>query len=184
MKTVFPLLLLLLALQVSAQKKFVSYDGSIRGGLLEGESGSAFQLQTVNGIRYKTWSVGFGAGLDYYVARSLPVFLELRKSFGASQKAPFLYAAGGYNFPWLKQSEKEWGYVKADGGLYADAGIGYQIPVLKKSLLYFTLGYAQKAYAMYQSAPVWIDIYPSPPSPTYKMDFTFRRLSVKTGLRF
>ncbi|HET7897958.1 MAG TPA: hypothetical protein VFL47_09820 [Flavisolibacter sp.] len=184
MKTFFPLLLLLFTLQAGAQKNTIAYDGSIRGGLLEGDNGSAFQLQTVNGIRYKTWSAGIGAGLDYYFARSLPVFLELRKSFGSSLKAPFVYAGGGYNFPWLKEEEKEWGFVEANGGLYADAGIGYQIPVLKKSLLFFSLGYSQKAYERLQSPPVWIDIYPSPPMPTYTYQYNLRRISIKTGLRF
>jgi hypothetical protein len=184
MKKWIKLFLLLASLQVAAQKKGLSYEGSVQSGLLEGETGSAFQLQTVNGVTYKTWSAGIGVGLDYYQSRSIPLFLELRKHFGAAQKAPFVYAGSGYNFPWLKASEKDWGYEKAHGGLYMDAGVGYQIPVLKKSLLFFSAGYSQKAYATYTAYPVMIDIYPSPPAQTYKLDYTLRRLSIKTGLRF
>lgn len=183
MKTIFPFLLLLLTLPAISHSQ-TTFESSVRGGLLEGDNGSAFQLQAVNGLRYKTWSVGLGVGLDYYMGRSFPLFFELRRSFGSTQKAPFVYAAGGYNFPWLKEAEKDWGFVKADGGLYTDAGIGYQLPVMKKSLLFFSLGYSQKAYAKYQSAPIWIDFFPSPPAPTIKTDYTFRRLSIKTGLRF
>jgi hypothetical protein len=183
-RNLFKLLLLCIGLPAAAQTKNFTYDGSVAAGLLEGESGSAFQLQTINGVAYKTWSAGVGAGLDYYHSRSIPLFLAVRKSFGTSVKAPFLYAHGGYNFPWLRNVEKEWGYANAIGGLYADAGIGYQVPVLKKSALYFSAGYSQKNYSVEYAYPVYIDIYPAPPSATYKTDNRLRRLSIRMGLRF
>ncbi|HVY74956.1 MAG TPA: hypothetical protein VG890_09015, partial [Puia sp.] len=63
-------------------------------GLLEGESGSSWQLQTVNGMSYKSWFAGIGVGLDYYRLRGIPLFLDLRKTFGHSRNKPFVYADG------------------------------------------------------------------------------------------
>lgn len=177
-------LLLLLGLQTMGQQKRFTYNGSVQAGLLEGEEGSAFQLQAINGVAYKTWSAGVGVGLDYYHSRSIPLFLALQKRFGAAQKAPFVYVNGGYNFPWLNATERGWSYDDAKGGLYADAGIGYQVPVLKKSLLFFSAGYSKKNYSTENVYPIAIDIYPQPWPQTYRMDFGLRRLSIKTGLRF
>lgn len=168
----------------SAQQKKITYEGTVSAGLLEGEAGSAFQLQTVNGVAYKTWSAGVGVGLDYYYSRSVPLFLALRKQFGAAQKAPFVYANGGYNFTWFNDEEKGWSYQDAKGGLYADFGVGYQIRVLKTSMLFFSAGYSQKSFSTVNVYPVIYDVYPAPPSQTYQLDFQLRRLSIKTGLRF
>lgn len=184
MKKWMNLFLLLAGLQAAAQPKTFLYDGRVQAGLLEGEAGSAFQLQTVQGVQWRTWSAGVGAGLDYYHARSFPLFLELRKLLDKGKQAAFVYADGGYNFPWLTPAQKEWSVATTSGGLYADAGIGYQIPVLKKSLLFFAAGYSQKNYSTRNVYPVMIDIYPPPPPSTYKMEYQLRRLSIKTGLRF
>lgn len=180
-------LLLLVGLAVSAQKK-LQLSSTLQAGLLEGERGTAFQLKTVNGVGYKTWAAGIGVGIDYYYSRSLPLFLELRKSFGAAQKAPFVYIDGGANFPWMKAAEKEGNFKKATPGLYYDAGIGYQIPVLKSSLLFFSAGYSQKAFAATYSGyaypyPTFIDFAPVPVQ-DYRNNYTLRRISIQTGLRF
>ena len=60
-------------------------------GLLAGEGGEGFQLQTINGLRYKTWMVGAGVGIDGYRFRSIPLFLELRKEFNLKSNAFFIY---------------------------------------------------------------------------------------------
>src|ERR1700712_5956221 len=67
-------------------------------GLLEGQTGSSFQIQTVNGAQYKSWFAGIGLGLDYYRYRTVPLFLDLRKEFGKSSNRLFLYADMGVSF--------------------------------------------------------------------------------------
>ena len=183
MRNLFLFALLLIVIQVPAQKSKFGLQTLVQGGLLEGETGSAFQLQAINGVRHKTWAAGVGAGLDYYHARSVPLFLNLRKTFG-SGKAPFLYVSGGYNFPWLRVQDKEWNYQSAKTGLYYDAGIGYQLPVLKNSALLFSAGYSVKEYSTKAYSDVVIAIYPSPPSDARTFDYTLRRISIKAGLRF
>src|SRR5664279_970813 len=67
-------------------------------GLLEGQAGSAFQLQTLNGVQSNSWFAGLGIGLDYYRYRTIPLFLEIRKEFGKQQNKPFVYMDGGMSF--------------------------------------------------------------------------------------
>lgn len=184
MRSVFYFIFFLTCVQASAQKNGATFQTSVQGGLLEGESGSAFQLQTINGFQCKTWAAGLGVGLDYYHTRSIPVFLNLRKSFSDKAKTPFLYLSGGYHFPWLKEEDKYWGETKATGGLYMDAGIGYQVPVLKKTSLFFTAGFSQKNYTRTEADGAVITIWPMPAPRVRKFDFDMRRLSIQTGLRF
>src|SRR5579862_3368717 len=61
-------------------------------GLLEGETGSAFQLQTINGAQYKSWFAGMGLGLDFYRIRSIPLFADIRKEFGKGNNKLLVYA--------------------------------------------------------------------------------------------
>jgi hypothetical protein len=187
MKKLFSFIVLLCCLGAVAQKNKAQLRTAVQGGLLEGEMGSAFQLKSVTGLQFKTWAAGIGAGLDYYHTRSIPVFLDLRKTFGKSDKVPFVYANGGVNFPWIKNAPAEWVEmdVNTRAGLYLDAGLGYQIPVFKKSQLFFSVGYSQKEYTKTTAYyPIYITIYPAPPPQTTVFDYKLRRLSLQTGIRF
>ena len=94
------LVLFIINLSASAQEKFVFHSQNF-AGLLEGQAGSAFQLQTINGVQNKGWFTGIGAGLDYYRFRSVPLFLNMSK-FLFDGKKFFVSGNGGVNFPWLK----------------------------------------------------------------------------------
>jgi hypothetical protein len=166
------------------QKKGWPLEGSIQAGLLEGQSGSAFQMGFTGGVKGKTWTTSLGTGLDYYGVRSIPLFLQVQKKFSTREKTPFAFAGGGYHFPWLESNNEDWwGSRKASGGLYYSAGIGYQLPVMKTAALFFTAGYSLKeyeedflrsGYCIGGNCPTYTENY------TYKL----RRLSMTTGLRF
>src|SRR5919206_1805397 len=97
-------------------------------GLHEGETGTSFQLQTVNGVQLHQWFAGIGAGLDYYTYRTVPLFLDVRRNLWNKRITPFVYADGGMNFPWIpKDVENSWYNSNFKGGLYYDIGIGYAI---------------------------------------------------------
>jgi hypothetical protein len=184
MKNTIGLFLILFSLVAAGQKSGPRFSTTLQGGLLEGESGGALQLKAINGVAYRYWTGGIGVGLDYYQTRTIPLFLDVRRSFGKNPKTPFLYASGGANFPWPKQQES--GNLKHTAGLYVDAGLGYQFPLRNKSFLFFSAGYSQKAYTLryYYS---WFSGWPvtSEPIPSsYKIDYNLRRLSIQTGLRF
>lgn len=184
MKKLFAGLLLFVSIGVQAQKSKPQFTALVQGGLLEGEQGSAFQLKAINGVRYKNWVGGIGVGLDYYQSRSVPLFLAVRHFFRQT-KGVFLYADGGYNFPWQTAEEKAWNYEAANGGFYGDGGIGYQFPLRNKSFLFLSAGYSQKQYSSEYAYASVLDVYPSPyPPQTYKVDYTLRRVSMQVGLRF
>src|SRR6476661_5472613 len=77
-------------------------------GLVAGEQNESYVLQSVNGLKYKTWMVGAGVGIDGYRYRSIPVFFQLRKEFPVKGDAIFLYNDIGTNYPWLKSNQKMW----------------------------------------------------------------------------
>ncbi len=167
-----------------AQKKVMKFQSLIQAGLLEGEQGSALQLQMVLGVKYKTWSAGGGAGLDYYYGRSIPLFIDVRKSFSGNANTPFLYADGGYNFSWLREKDKIGFESDSKGGLYLDAGIGYELPAFKTQKLFFSVGFSQKNFTKTYNSMPYLSIWPPPPQAYRTNEYVARRLSIKTGLRF
>jgi hypothetical protein len=184
-KILLTIVCLTIVVIAQAQKKGFRYNSIVQAGLLEGEQGSALQLQTIQGVKFKTWSAGIGAGLDYYHTRTIPLFLDVRKAFRNKEKAAFVYASGGYNFPWVKKYDATLlPLPETNGGLYYTAGIGYQLPILKTSALFFTAGYSVKKLSTTIIDDVVIAIYPPQPLRTYLYQYSLERISIKTGLRF
>src|SRR5580765_4888640 len=118
-------------------------------GLLEGEQGSRFQLQTINGVKYKTWFAGVGAGIDWYYCRSIPVFMSLNKDFLIKGNRNFFIATDvGANFPWLvDKNSYVWSCTIEESipGFYWGAGLGCKIGIgrLNDGIL-LQLGYSYK----------------------------------------
>jgi hypothetical protein len=153
----------------------------VQVGLLEGQKSSSLQLQLINGLVYKTWQLGIGAGLDYYYVRSIPLFLDVRKT--VAHFPLFAYADGGVHFPWQKTMETFAPVEEYNKGLYYDVGIGYKFASKKRSHFMLSAGYSEKKMSIVNE-----NVNPCfyPPCPTYKneYDFQLRRLSFKAGMRF
>ena len=115
-------------------------------GLVMGEKEEAFQLQTVNGLRYKTWMVGIGTGIDGYRYRSIPLFFQLRKEFNLRTNAIFIYNDIGLNYPWLKSDQKAWNAGDYKEGVYYDGGLGYKLR-LRNQALVFSSGFSLKEFS-------------------------------------
>jgi hypothetical protein len=95
-------------------------------GLLQGESTNVLQLQTVNGWEKKNFFAGIGVALDYYQYKSIPLFLDLRQSFGSEKNRVFLYGDAGPHFVWVHQP-RQYNYTTTYAtGFYSDAGLGYR----------------------------------------------------------
>jgi hypothetical protein len=158
-------------------------------GMTEGDEGTAFQLQTINGAQYKGWFAGLGVGLDYYGTRSVPLFLDLRKDILNRKNTPFVYANAGVNYVWQTTSEKNI-YSKSsfDSKLYYDFGIGYKAGIGRNNALLLSLGYSEKDILEKMSSYVWpVAIYTSAVyvKPTEdRYSYTLRRLSLKFGWEF
>lgn len=155
-------------------------------GILEGENGTSFQLQSIVDVQYRRWFTGIGAGIDYYTFRTIPVFLDVRRNLMNKNKTPFIYADAGINFPWLKKEEKASYNSEFKNGWYYDIGLGYNVSFKNSGALLISAGFSQKNFTEKRPAPVFIDILPNPYPYDYssKLNYSLRRISIKMGWIF
>jgi hypothetical protein len=154
-------------------------------GLLEGQTGSAFQLQAINGAHYKSWFAGIGLGLDYYRFRTIPLFLDIRKEFGNGSNRVFIYADAGVSFSWVTDQQKL-GYPEDhfSNGFYNDLGLGYKAMVGKRNAVLISLGYSYKKLTETYPAYGYGYDYPPGPPTTDQINYSLNRLSIKMGWMF
>src|SRR4026209_3052037 len=116
MKRVFLISLLFLLLknestaqETKKERKFFS--SQISSGVVEGEQGTSFHVEMINGIHYKTWFGGIGTGLDYYYFRSIPVYLSGIKYLSKQNHSFFIQGDAGMNFAWVEDRMNFWNEV-------------------------------------------------------------------------
>jgi hypothetical protein len=195
MKKILSLLVILGTLHVNAQsvQKNKSYLMP-QLGVLSGDQANSFQFQLVGGVTAKNWRIGMGTGLDYYKVRSVPVFADVRHYLGKNKKA-FSFVNIGYNVPWPLENQYKIFFIqgastksKFDMGWYSDLGLGYDIGLGKQNALSLSLSYSVKAFTeTYDERLDWIwgwpITQPAGSASERKVDYTFRRLSLKAGFR-
>ncbi len=172
-------------ISASAQKSKIHFRSINQFAMVGGESHINTAFQTVNGIKFSNWFTGAGIGVDNYRYKTLPLFIDGRWYFG-DDKSGFIYGDIGYNFPMKNKPGKEIGYYNSyhfTGGVYTDIGIGYKVPLYKKSSMLFSLGYSYKKLGTKVGmttcgiiGPCWVDYY--------KYDFSLNRMILKAGLVF
>ncbi|MFL5743739.1 MAG: hypothetical protein ACJ751_03690 [Niastella sp.] len=122
-----------------------SFSSINQAGILNGAKGAYYQLQTINGIKYKTWFAGIGVGVDPYSRTGYPLFFDLRKDFLNKNATPFLYADAGAHIVKDKNDQiNNWYENVYRNGAYTDVGIGYKFPVLSKFQGVISAGYSYK----------------------------------------
>lgn len=172
------------AQQRTGNKKF-RFGSQNYAGILEGENGTSLQLQTINGLRYKTWFAGVGTGLDYYFERSIPLFLSVSKFLPYTKVPLYFNADAGINFPWNKDNiyyfDSRSGYSPS---FFWAGGMGYKFKSGQNGhgfLLNFGYSYKHLIQKIEREYPCLI-----PPCPVEKerYDFRLKRLSVKLGWMF
>lgn len=170
---------------VNAQKKksFVTFSSMNSIGFLTGQSQSIFTIQSINGIKYKTWFAGLGASMDRYGYQSIPVFADIRKTFGHNAWQPFVYADAGCNYPIYSDllPRKEGGNdaYRFYHTFYGETGVGLEKAINTKTAFMFSAGFSYKHFRYLQYD------FPNPiyqTSPATQFDFFYRRLSVKMGI--
>ena len=186
MKKIIVSLLLTYFINLScpAQDKFVFHSQNIVG-LLEGQAGSAFQLQTISGVQKKGWFTGIGTGLDYYRYRSIPLFINISKFLFTGQKF-FVSGNGGINFPWLGSPASGWNTISVNypAKVFFESGIGYKIGKSNSGNgMLINAGYSYKRISEkhHVTNPCLVG-----PCPEFyeKYDYHLRRLSIKVGYMF
>ena len=152
-------------------------------GLLQGESKSAFHLQSINGLQYKDWFAGIGVGLDYYRFKSIPLFIDLRKYMGKGKNQFFLYADGGIHFVWEKEEKNFGNPTKYKQGFYSNAGLGYKAGLKNGMAVVLNAGYAYKRVNQTQEQTICPFI-----GPCYvtvdKYNYDLNRLIIQIGWMF
>lgn len=160
------------------------FQSLLQAGILEGEAGPSWNIQTINGAHYKTWFAGIGLGLDHYMMRTIPLFLDIRKELLRKNRTPFLYADGGIHFDWLKSKEKPgWGSSDYDHRFYYDLGAGYKIGFGGRDALLVSAGYTMKSLREERVVILQCVAPPCNPSKDY-YNYTFSRLTLKVGWQF
>jgi hypothetical protein len=161
-----------------------SFASILQGGILKGEQGSYGLLQTINGIRYKTWFAGIGAGLDFYTYKGIPVFLDVRRSLFNKLSSPFIYADGGIYLDHLNNESSPFITQRFKNGSYFDVGAGYTIGLGRKTVFVLGAGYSYKYIRMQQTFK-GCDGYPcGVAQSTNNYDWAQNRLSLKMGFMF
>jgi hypothetical protein len=190
-KLLFIMAALLLGVGTMAQQNLKLRFGSFNNvGLLQGGSDQNLQLQTINGMHYKTFFGGIGIGLDNYHFKSVPLFIDLRKNLQTKAQTPFVYADFGAAFPWDRRMGDEWSKSTFKTGFLYDLGLGYTIPVKGRFAINIAAGYSQKFVEEMQENDyrMWWDFPPYGPIETKKdtshYNYTFRRFSFKIGFSF
>jgi hypothetical protein len=172
------------------QAKKIQFKSINTMGLLVGSSGENFSVQTINGIAYKSWSVGIATGIDWYGTRSIPLLLDVRKSFTNNKNKPFVYANGGTSFAWIYDSNLNPYYTgiiayydneKYKTSFTGEFGTGYTMPLKNKAAFVLSVGFSYKALSKYQTgAANFMGVIK-----TYNStDYYYRRLALRLGLMF
>lgn len=183
----------LVAFHSSAQQKTMTSPWQFHSinsvGLLEGESGSAFQILTINGAQYGSWFGGIGLGIDYYRYRTVPLFFDFRKEFGKKLNKLFAYLDGGINFSWVTDNQKM-AYVISEqfhNGFYGDLGFGYKAGIGKKDHLLLSLGYSYKYLSETYLSPVYNNFFINADnysSGQEKISYELNRINIKMSWEF
>ena len=179
---------------LAAKHSLVKFVSNLQAGILIGQKGSkpALNINVINGLKFNTWFAGIGVGIDYYGSkRSIPLFVDVKRNLKKGNKTPFVFADGGYNVSWLRDSEKS--YIggrnyKPTGGMYYEAGIGYKFILKNKLAFGFSAGYSFKEQketygnTLIIESPVDGQPYYNPPVDSYH--YKFRRVSIKFNCSF
>jgi len=184
-KIPFFAILFFIKLSLTAQEKLM-FSSQNFAGLLEGNGGSALQLQTINGVMNNKWFAGVGTGLDYYRYRSIPVFISLNRII-TNKKPLFLSLDGGINYAWVdRERSRTNDFISSrfSPALYWASGLGYKIySKNKKDAAVFSVGYSYKHLKEKQEKFVFCTNPPCAPAIEY-YDYRLKRISVRLGWQF
>lgn len=186
-KFIITLSLLLVCMAGNTQKK-IKFSSQTFAGVTVGEVKTDLQLQTINGVKWKKWFGGLGAGIDWYTIRSVPIFASVNRDLFKKGKNTLLVTGDvGINIPWQQPYYLLGDFAYGNDyqpGLYWASGVGYKFGVGKAdNALMMNFGYSYK-----QLKQEVTNVYPcfSPPCipSVEKYDYQLKRLTIRLGWIF
>ena len=162
-----------------------SFSSINQTGAAGGSRAVAFLLQSINGIKYKSWFAGIGVGFDTYYEAGIPLFLDIRKDILNKSTTPFVYADAGVHLILDKRDElnsrPRYELIYKNGG-YTDVGAGLKWGDTPKMKWLISAGYSYK-YVEHRM------VYDDPFCPNcYESNTRYRnylhRFSMKVGFQF
>jgi hypothetical protein len=161
-----------------------SFSSINQAGILNGTRGAYFLIQSINGVKYKTWFAGIGVGIDNYFRPGVPLFIDVRKYLFDKSNTPFFYADAGVHIVRDKNDRvNAWYEDRYRNGTYAEAGMGYKFGFHEKGRWLFSAGYS---YKYVERRNVFTGECPT--LRCYEGYYTYKnylhRLSVKLGVQF
>jgi hypothetical protein len=117
-----------------------------RGGLLAGSDDAAQAIHMINGYQFNQYvGTGLGFGMNQYGNfLTLPLYASWKGYLKNKKASPFLFGDIGYGFAWNTESNIDAFEIdNVKGGLYWQAGAGYQINFYN-SAVNVALGYVQQ----------------------------------------
>ncbi len=172
---------------VSAQdsayiKSGIHFQSILQTGLLTGKTKLGFQVQSINGIKWNTFSAGIGTGLDNYVIKTIPVFFDARTDIFRKNNSPFLFIDAGPQFL-LKQDSHPHNYYDPyyKAKFYFNAGAGYKVNLFAKNAIIISAAISLKNIAEKQNTIC--DFAPCPENvpPVINNKYVFKRFSLQAG---
>ena len=171
------------AQEIKNEKRFFS--SQISSGITEGENGTSFHIEMLNGINCKTWFGGIGTGLDYYYYRTVPVYFSGIKYLSPRNHSFFVQGDAGVNFLWEEDRMNNRNEISHEfkPGIYWNGIVGFATGLDRKNAFSFGLGYSQKSFQEIKEMAVWCF---NPPCEntfeTYK--YNLKRLTLRIGWQF
>jgi hypothetical protein len=155
-----------------------------QAGLISASNGESAIIQTINGIKKDKWSTGIGVGLDYYIERSIPLFLDIRRDLTDTKNTPFIYADGGACFQWLNQGQKrQRNAIDNYPGLYYDLGAGWKLSGKNKRSFIVSAGYTGKQVREKALSTIWMPMPANTPRDKEYYKYNYRRIVIKVGFQ-
>ena len=156
------------------------------GGLIVGQSAKAGVAETVNGIKMGNWFGGLGLSYNGYQYRSVPVYGDIKYSFG-KKKQFFIVGDIGYNINIHEKfgEDRFFSSVKYSGGIYLNSGLGYLLRSSKKHSFYFQLDYGKKHVTKVATESIIIDFPPYGGGDSYyTYQYDLKTADFKIGFKF
>lgn len=156
-------------------------------GFAAADGNNNWQIQTINGVRCKTWSAGLGVGIDWQNTRSVPLFLDIRKQLGEHKNNWFLYADAGENMVWKNKDFIYYNQLSShySNTFYVESGIGYSVALKNKHAFLLSLGYGNKNSKYTYSYIIYSDPMAGPSTIVTGVDRSnSNRFILKTAIQF